>query len=97
MPTIKIALVTLELELAGVETLKEKRSILKSLLTRLHNQFNISTAEIDHNDIPDSSVIAFAAVTNATNHAHSIASTVINWIEKQYPDAEIVEQSIEIV
>jgi uncharacterized protein len=97
MPTIKIALCTLELELSGVETLKEKRSILKSLLTRLHNQFNISTAEIDHHDVPDSSVIAFAAVTNATNHAHSIVTTVIKWIEKQYPDAEIVEQTIEIV
>lgn len=97
MPTIKIALCTLELELSGVETLKDKRSILKSLLTRLHNTFNISTSEVDHHDIPDSSVIAFAVVTTATNHAHSTVSTVLNWIEKEYPEALIVEQAIEIL
>ncbi|MBK8025951.1 MAG: DUF503 domain-containing protein [Chloroflexi bacterium] len=97
MPTIKIALCTLELDLAGVETLKEKRSIIKSLLTRMRNTYNVSTSEVDHHDIPGSSVIAFVVVTTATNHAHSTISTVLNWIEKQYPDAEIVNQNIEIL
>lgn len=97
MPTIKIALCTLQLELSGVETLKDKRRILKSLLARLHNTFNVSTSEVDHHDIPDASVIAFALVTTATNHAHSSISNILNWIEKQYTDVLIVDQSIEIL
>ncbi|MDZ4768773.1 MAG: DUF503 domain-containing protein [Chloroflexota bacterium] len=97
MPTIRIALCTLELELSGVETLKDKRSVIKPLLKRLHDTFNVSTAEIDRHDIPDSSVIAFAIVTTATSHAHSSVSTILNWIEKHAPDAEIVDQTIEIV
>jgi uncharacterized protein len=51
---------TLELYLAGVTSLKEKRSILKSLLARLHNTFNLSAAEIDANDRWQSAVIAIA-------------------------------------
>ncbi|MCK6578062.1 MAG: DUF503 domain-containing protein [Anaerolineae bacterium] len=80
-----------------METLKDKRSIIKSLLARLHNTFNVSTSEVDFHDLPGSSVIAFVVVTTATNHAHSTVSTILNWIEKHCPEAEIVNQHIEIL
>ena len=76
MPTIIIGLCTVEFELPGITTLKDKRSILKSLLTRLHHQFNISTAEVDFHDVVNSSVIAFTAVTTDTRHANQIISTI---------------------
>ncbi len=97
MPKIIIGLCTVEFELPGALSLKDKRSILKSLLTRLHNHFNVSTAEIDHHDVVNSSVIAFTAVTTDTRHANQIISTILNWIEKNYPDALIVNQEIEIL
>jgi uncharacterized protein YlxP (DUF503 family) len=97
MPKIILGLCTVELELAGVTTLKEKRSILKSLLTRLHNTFNISTAEIDFNDVVNSSVIAFTLVTNDTRFANQTISNILNWIDANYPDAQIVNQEIEIL
>ncbi len=97
MTKIIIGLCTVEFELPGVTSLKEKRSILKSLLTRLHNQFNVSTAEIDFNDALNASVIAFTTVTNDTRHANQTISSILNWIEKTYPDALIVNQEIEIL
>lgn len=97
MPKIILGLCTVEFELAGVTNLKEKRSILKSMLARLHNTFNISTAEIDFHDVVNASVIAFTLVTNDTRHANQTISTIINWIEKHYPDAQIVNQEIEIL
>lgn len=97
MPKIILGLCTVEFELAGVTTIKDKRSILKSMLTRLHNTFNISTAEIDFHDVLNASVIAFTLVTNDTRHANQTISTVLNWIEKNYPDAQIVNQEIEIL
>lgn len=97
MPKIILGLCTVEFELAGVTNIKEKRSILKSMLTRLHNTFNISTAEIDFHDVVNASVIAFTLVTNDTRHANQSISTILNWIEKNYPDAQIVNQEIEIL
>ncbi|MEP7290402.1 MAG: DUF503 domain-containing protein [Chloroflexota bacterium] len=97
MAKIILGLCTVEFELPGVTTLKEKRSILKSLLARLHNHFNISTAEIDYHDALQSSVIAFTLVTNDTRHANQMISTILNWIEANYPDAQIVNQEIEIL
>ena len=97
MPKIIIGLCTVEFELPGVTTIKDKRSILKSMLTRLHNQFNISAAEVDYQDVLQSSVIAFTTVTNDSRHVNQTISIVLNWIEANYPDALIVNQEIEIL
>jgi uncharacterized protein YlxP (DUF503 family) len=97
MPNAIIGLCTLEFHLPGVASLKEKRSILKSLLKRLHNTFNISAAEIDHHDLWQSAGIAIVAVSNSTSHVNQIINNAVNWIETNYPDALIVKQKCEIL
>jgi uncharacterized protein YlxP (DUF503 family) len=42
---------TWELHLAGCQSLKDKRHIIKSLKDRLHNRFNVSAAETAHHDL----------------------------------------------
>jgi uncharacterized protein YlxP (DUF503 family) len=59
-----IGLLKAHLCLHGITSLKEKRSIVKSLIGRLKSRFNISIAEIDHNDSKTSAVIAAAVVSN---------------------------------
>jgi uncharacterized protein YlxP (DUF503 family) len=49
--------------LHGITSLKEKRSIVKGLIGRLKSRFNISIAEVDHNDNKTSAVIAVAIVS----------------------------------
>jgi len=92
-----VGLCTIELYLPGITSLKEKRGIIKSMLKRIHNQFNVATAEIDFLDKWQRSVIAITAVSNATPHVHQVLNTVIRFIEDQYPDAMIVDQDIEIL
>lgn len=95
--TTIIGLVTVEMQLEGVRSLKEKRSILKSLTSRLQKQFNVSVAEVGYNDMWQSTAIAVATVTNSTRHANQVVDTVLKWIEQNYPDLEIVGESIEIL
>jgi len=87
----------LHLYLPEVTSLKEKRSVLKSLLARLHNKFNVATAEVDHNDVWQSAVIGIVMVTNSTHYASQVLGRVIGWIEDNYPQVIITEQSIEIL
>ncbi len=58
----------IELHLEGNESLKGKRSVLKPLLARLHKEFNVSAAEIDHQDRWQAASIALACVANDTAH-----------------------------
>lgn len=83
--------------MAGVSSLKEKRSIIKSLLARLQNTFHVSTAEVGFQDVWQDAAIAFCVVTNSTHHANQVVHTIVAWIEPNYPDVEIVDQVIEIL
>lgn len=92
-----IGLCTIEFYLPGLASLKEKRSILKSMLARMHNTFNISAAEVDRQDSWQSAVVAFALVTNSTAHAHQVIENVLKWVESSYPEALEVKHQVEIL
>jgi len=44
----RIGVLTVELHIGGCRSLKEKRQVMQSLITRLRNDFNLSVAEVDH-------------------------------------------------
>lgn len=92
-----IGVSTIELHLPGVHSLKEKRSIIKSMTVRLHNTFNVSAAEVDYQDKWQSAVIAIAVVGNSTIYVGQVIHNAINWIESRYPDVQITRQDTEIL
>ncbi len=96
MNKTKLGLCHLQFYLPGVASLKEKRSIIKSMLARTRNKFNVSAAEVDHLDRWQSAAVAIAAVSNSSEHIHQTLQHVITWIEDNYPDALITEQHIEM-
>jgi uncharacterized protein YlxP (DUF503 family) len=92
-----IAVLTLELYLPGCHSLKQKRSRLKPLLARLHQQFNISASEIDHLDHHTTSVVACAIVSNSAQHGQRLLNRIPGWIETHRPDLQITYHSITLV
>ena len=89
-----IAALTVELRIPGCTSLKQKRSRLKPLLARLHKEFNISAAEIDHNDHHQLSVIACVVVSNASDHSQRVLAGIPAWIENHRPDLQIIDDHI---
>ena len=71
----------IRLDLPGVNSLKEKRRILKSLLTRLRNNFNISIAEVEQQDSLRTALLGAAIVSNSNAFGHQVMSKVISKIE----------------
>lgn len=94
---VRIGLLTLELQIPGCTSLKEKRGRLKPLLSRLHREFNISVGEVDHQDAWQSAVIACAIVSNDQAHNQRVLQQVVQWLENDWPDVEIVDDRIEII
>ena len=87
----------IELHLPGVRSLKEKRSILKGLLARLHKEYNISCSEIDLHDVWQSSAIGIAIISTGATHAERVIESVVQWIETNRPDLMVVDHSVEII
>jgi uncharacterized protein YlxP (DUF503 family) len=88
---------TIELYLPAAYSLKDKRSILKSTINRVRREFNVSIAEIDHQDIWHSAVIGVVTVSNDAAYAHGQLTHVVNWIERNRPDVELLDFQIEML
>ena len=57
-----IAYAVFDLHFPGARGLKEKRMALQSLKTRIRNQFEVSVAEVDGQDLLQRGALAVAAV-----------------------------------
>jgi uncharacterized protein YlxP (DUF503 family) len=91
-----IGVLTLQLQLSGCKSLKEKRSRLKPLIARLHREFNLSAAELAQQDVWDEATIACAMISNDHKFVQRSLQTVIQWLKKNWPDVLLVDDHIEI-
>ena len=92
-----LGVLTLQIEIPGCQSLKEKRSRLKPLLTRLHREFNISVAEMDHLDTWNSAIIACALISNNAGQTQRALQNILTWVENNWPDVTVIDDQIEIV
>ena len=79
--TMIIAAMTIRLHAPWVHSLKEKRMEVRSLLSRVRSQFNVSAAEVGDQDIHQSITIGIAAIAANGAQADSILDSVIHFVE----------------
>lgn len=89
-----IGTLQLELHFFQPQSLKEKRVLLKSLVSRIRREFNVSLSEIDGMDLWQASTLAIAAVGAHTKHVNQILDRVAEYIRREN-QLEIVKQQME--
>ena len=92
---IDIAVMTFRLHAPWVHSLKEKRMIVKSLLTRLRNTFHVSAAEVGEQDIHQIIQVGVAALVPDRALADSLMVEISRFVEENC-EAEILEEHREI-
>jgi uncharacterized protein YlxP (DUF503 family) len=91
---MNVVALTIELRLPGCRSLKEKRSRIKPLISNIHRHYNVSAAEIDHNDNWQRAVIACVIVSNDQGHAQQVLDGIPSWIETRRPDLQVIDEQI---
>lgn len=86
---MKILVLKVTLRASWVHSLKEKRMVVKSIMQKLKNKFNISVGEVDEQDIHQTIVIGISAVCGSGGQVDSTMENVISFIEAN-TDAEII-------
>jgi len=82
-----VGVLSVDVSLFEAQTLKEKRSTIKSLIERVRNRFNVSIAEVEFNDQPKRSRIGITIVANESRYVHA----VLDKINRRHPpDGAIV-------
>ena len=87
---------TIYLSIPSAHSLKDKRRILKSVIARVRNKFNVSIAEVADNDYWQSATLGVACVANDQEHVHRMLASVVTYIEQTRLDASLVDYEIEM-
>ena len=80
----------------SARSLKDKRRVVKSLITRLHNKYMAAVAEVGDNDKWQICRLGAAVVSNRSEHANSQLSHIVNAIEREQ-EIILVDYEIEIL
>jgi uncharacterized protein len=89
-----VLLLRLRLRLTS-RTLKEKRSIVKSVLERSRNRFNVACSEADLHDQPEDAELAFVTLARSASDGRSVLQQLERWLLQERPDLEVTEVLVE--
>ncbi|MHB1167943.1 MAG: DUF503 domain-containing protein [Longimicrobiales bacterium] len=73
-----------QLEVIGAQSLKEKRSVVKSLKTKLHDRFNVSVAETAHQDLWQRAELTACVAATDGKQADSVLESAHALVEREY-------------
>jgi hypothetical protein len=91
-----IGLLNLEMHLPGARSLKDKRQILRGLVERIRKRFNVSVAEVEHQDLWQRARLAVVSVNTDRGHLEATLQSVAREAATAR-DADLIDQDTEIL
>jgi uncharacterized protein YlxP (DUF503 family) len=94
---MNVGVCRISLRLPENQSLKGKRQVLKSIIARIRNQFNVSVAEVDDHDLWQLATIGICCVSNDKRFTNQVLSKVVDFIAGSRFEVEILNHEIEIL
>ena len=92
-----IGVLEITVHLPEAHSLKDKRQIIKSLMARVRNQFEVANAEVDENDRWQIAKLGVSCVSNSSKHADEVLAHVRRFIEETRPDLLVSHMETELI
>jgi uncharacterized protein YlxP (DUF503 family) len=94
---MNVGVCKVKLRLPDNHSLKGKRQVLKSIITRVANQFNVSVAEVDDQDVWQLATLGICCVSNDKRFTNEVLSKIVDFIGNGRFDIEMLDYEIEIL
>ncbi len=94
---MKVGVSQITLHLPGCHSLKEKRQVIKSIMARVRQQFEVAIAEVDEQDRWQIARLGVSCVSNSSQHIDEILGRVRRYIEETRPDILVTDAEMEII
>ena len=78
-----VGVMELHLALYDNESLKAKRSVVKRLVHRTRNTFNVSMAEVEDQDMTDRATLGVVAAGSDARYLDGLLTKVQDFVERQ--------------
>lgn len=91
-----VGLLTLDLHIHEANSLKTKRMVVKSLIDRIKNKFNVSIAEVDAQNLWQRSVIGISMVANETLIINKVFEKIRTIVYNTH-EVELIDSTTEML
>lgn len=91
-----IASALIELDIPENSSLKDKRRVVKSVIARLRNEFNVAAAEVDEHDEWQRAVIGLVTVSTDAGYAHGLLEKAVATVATWRLDCELIGYEIDV-
>jgi uncharacterized protein YlxP (DUF503 family) len=93
---VVVGVCQISLSLPGVTSLKAKRSIIRKVLDRACNRFNVSAAEVGYQDVHRRALLGFAVVSGDRRHANAMLDSIASFVESS-SEAVVMDRTTELI
>ena len=90
-----IGVCTVVLHIPGSESLKDKRRAVKSLKDRLHNEYNLSVAEVGDLELWQRATLGLAVVSDDASFCDQVLAKAVDFIRRDN-GVELLDYTTEI-
>ncbi len=94
---MNVGVCQIKLRLPENQSLKGKRQVVKSIIARLRNKFNVAVAEVDDQDLWQLATIGVCCVSNDGRQANEVLSKVVDFVVDGRFEVEILDYKIELL
>jgi uncharacterized protein YlxP (DUF503 family) len=91
-----VGVLRFSLDVPGARSLKDKRSVVRSLKERIQARLKVSIAEIGVLDDPRRATLGVAVVSNSSTVCDQLMSSVMS-VASTLPDAVLTDRATEII
>jgi uncharacterized protein YlxP (DUF503 family) len=93
--SLVVGIARISLALPWNDSLKGKRSVVKSILERARTRFHVAAAEVDDLDAHRRATLGFAVVSNDGRHARSLLDKLVGFVAGA-SEAQLIDQAVSV-
>jgi uncharacterized protein len=91
---VGICRITFHIE--GNDSLKGKRRVVRRIIDRARNKFNVAVSEVGALDEHRRAEVGFAVVSNEAAHANSMLDTIASFVSG-LTEAVVIDRTLELI
>jgi hypothetical protein len=84
-----VGLCLVDLFLPACQSIKDKRMVLRSVKDRARSRFNMSVAELEHQDLHQRALLGFAMLASGRPAVERDFELLVRDIEERHPEARV--------
>ncbi|MCP4230888.1 MAG: DUF503 domain-containing protein [bacterium] len=84
-----LAVLYIDIRLHSLNSLKEKRAVIRPLRDKLKNGFNLSVIEVADNDSKTRASVLVVGAAGDSKRATSLNEKVIQFVERKFPQLDV--------